>query len=79
MAPDREHRIRERAHALWEQEGRPEGRHEDHWHQASREVGDDEGPGRRPATDGRSPSITDAPEPVGDSLEEIAKGEHQGP
>jgi len=26
--------IRERAYALWEQDGRPEGRHEDHWHRA---------------------------------------------
>ncbi|EYD78083.1 Acyl-CoA dehydrogenase [Rubellimicrobium mesophilum DSM 19309] len=41
MADDREERIRERAYRLWEQEGRPHGRHEDHWHQASQEVGDE--------------------------------------
>ncbi len=41
MADDREHRIRERAYRLWEQEGRPEGRHEHHWTQASQEVGDE--------------------------------------
>lgn len=39
---------RERAYALWEQEGRPEGRHLDHWQQAgSLELGSDpwiEGP-----------------------------------
>ncbi|SFH36985.1 Protein of unknown function [Palleronia marisminoris] len=29
-----EQAVRERAHALWEQEGRPEGRAEDHWHRA---------------------------------------------
>ncbi|MBS7707266.1 DUF2934 domain-containing protein [Chelatococcus asaccharovorans] len=28
---EREHRIRERAHRLWEEEGRPEGRAERHW------------------------------------------------
>lgn len=26
--------VRERAHALWEEEGRPEGRADDHWHRA---------------------------------------------
>lgn len=34
---DAERRIiaqRERAYALWEQDGRPEGRHLDHWQQA---------------------------------------------
>jgi len=36
--PDREERIRERAHQLWEQEGRPDGRHADHWERAAREV-----------------------------------------
>lgn len=38
---DREHRIRERAYRIWEEEGRPEGRHERHWHQASQEAGDE--------------------------------------
>ena len=41
MTQDREHRIRERAHAIWEREGRPHGRHADHWHQASQEIGDE--------------------------------------
>lgn len=41
MTQDREHRIRERAHAIWERVGRPHGRHEDHWHQASQEIGDE--------------------------------------
>jgi len=41
MADERERRIRERAYQLWEQDGRPHGRHDNHWHQASQEVGDD--------------------------------------
>jgi hypothetical protein len=41
MADDREHRIRERAYRIWEEEGRPEGRHEHHWSQAGQEVGDE--------------------------------------
>jgi len=35
---DREMRVRERAHQLWEQEGRPDGRESDHWERASREI-----------------------------------------
>ena len=32
--------IRERAYALWEQEGRPAGREHQHWFQAACEVGE---------------------------------------
>ena len=38
MAMDILWRIRERAYQLWEQEGRPEGRHLDHWLQAEHEL-----------------------------------------
>ena len=34
-----EGRIRERAHAIWEAEGRPEGREQEHWQRACRELG----------------------------------------
>ncbi|GLH77313.1 hypothetical protein SSBR45G_22210 [Bradyrhizobium sp. SSBR45G] len=37
---DQADRIRERAHALWEQAGRPEGRQDEFWHQAEREIGE---------------------------------------
>ena len=30
--------VRERAHALWEAEGRPEGRQEEHWYRAVHEL-----------------------------------------
>ena len=52
MVDEREDRIRERAYRLWEGEGRPHGRHEDHWRQASQEVGD-ELYGQQGATDGQ--------------------------
>ena len=39
---EREQRIRKRAHALWEREGRPEGRNEEHWAQACREIDTEE-------------------------------------
>jgi Protein of unknown function (DUF2934) len=38
MNGKRDDRIRSRAYGIWEREGRPQGRHEHHWHQASREV-----------------------------------------
>ena len=34
----REQRIRERAYALWEADGRREGAHEEHWHRARQEI-----------------------------------------
>lgn len=36
-----EERIRQRAHAIWEREGRPAGRHEEHWAQARREIAEE--------------------------------------
>jgi hypothetical protein len=61
----RQQRIRERAYALWEAEGRQEGTHEDHWHRARQEVDDQERSGSLddqladtfPASD--PPSISD--------------------
>ena len=34
MTTELENRIRERAHALWEREGRPTNQNERHWQQA---------------------------------------------
>ena len=36
--PD-EDKFRERAYAIWEEDGRPEGRQEEHWYRASTELG----------------------------------------
>ncbi len=55
--PD-EDRIRRRAHGVWEREGRPEGRHEEHWGQARREVEAEEG-GSSPGPTGSDASPTD--------------------
>ena len=35
----KEEAIRERAYLIWEEEGRPEGRHLDHWLRAEAEIG----------------------------------------
>jgi hypothetical protein len=39
----REERIRRRALEIWREQGRPEGRAREHWEQAEREVGGDDG------------------------------------
>jgi hypothetical protein len=36
--PAREQAIRERAYAIWEEEGRPDGRDLDHWRRAEQEI-----------------------------------------
>ena len=41
MSDDRERKVRERAYALWESEGRPSGRHDEHWYRAGNEVDTD--------------------------------------
>jgi hypothetical protein len=38
-----EDRIRERAHQLWELAGRPEGRQDEFWREAERELAKDPG------------------------------------
>ena len=38
MADDREERIRQRAYDLWQREGAPEGRDQDHWHEAAAQI-----------------------------------------
>jgi hypothetical protein len=38
IAEDAERRMRERAYFLWEQEGRPEGRADEHWYAAQWEL-----------------------------------------
>ena len=79
MPEDREHLIRARAHALWEQEGRPEGRHHDHWQRASQERGNGSHQQQGGPSDSDEPALEGHEQPIGESLEEIAKGEHQGP
>ena len=38
MSQDYEDRIRQRAHSIWENEGRPDGRHWEHWQRAREEL-----------------------------------------
>ncbi len=38
MTNDQEDRVRQRAHEIWEREGHPQGRHDEHWRQALEEL-----------------------------------------
>jgi hypothetical protein len=38
MAITKDEQIRQRAYQIWEEEGRPEGRHLEHWQRASDEI-----------------------------------------
>ena len=42
MDEELQRRIRERAHQLWEHDGRPEGRADEHWERARAELAADE-------------------------------------
>lgn len=35
-------RIKQRAYEIWESEGRPEGEHDRHWHQAVRQIDEED-------------------------------------
>jgi hypothetical protein len=37
MAENRDERVRKRAYEIWEKEGRPHGRHDEHWRRAAEE------------------------------------------
>jgi hypothetical protein len=43
MSDNREHRIRARAHAIWESQGQPHGADREHWDQAAKEIDAEEG------------------------------------
>ena len=38
MDGDRDEMLKRRAYAIWEREGRPDGRHEEHWRRAHEEM-----------------------------------------
>lgn len=64
---DTEQRIREQAHRLWEEEGRPHGREIDHWEQARFLVQSEANPEARqqpnPDVENRADGSTSPPPP----------------
>ena len=51
MSTDRFQKIQQRAYEIWEREGRPEGRKDLHWDQASEEIEREEAEAQRSAAD----------------------------
>ena len=43
MDSDKDEKIRRRAYEIWQREGSPEGRSDEHWSQAARELEDEDG------------------------------------
>jgi len=58
---EREERIRERAHNLWEQAGRPEGTEKEHWDRALSELDGEAQTGPASTQDGNGARNTAAP------------------
>ncbi|HSI41894.1 MAG TPA: DUF2934 domain-containing protein [Xanthobacteraceae bacterium] len=63
---EREQRIRERAHQLWEEEGRPDGRHEHHWLRAAHIVATEEADGEARHAADVAPGSVEREVPVAD-------------
>ena len=67
MTDDRQHRIRQRAHEIWESHGRPHGADRDHWDQAIREIdAEDAAAKKKPAraTAAAKPKVAPAKAPA---------------
>jgi hypothetical protein len=64
----REDRIRAKAHELWVEAGRPEGRHDEHWMKAARLIDADQ---HKEKPIQRGPGIDIAPATEGNSLGDI--------
>lgn len=56
---DRKHEQRETAYRIWEDEGRPEGQHEDHWRRAE---------DQHEATEQEAAEVTDANQHASDEF-----------
>lgn len=59
---DREDRIRQRTHELWEQEGRPDGRAHDHWERAAQDLDREDAAIQREGVASETPGVRSGPE-----------------
>jgi hypothetical protein len=67
---DREERIRQRAHQIWEQEGRPEGEAQRHWDRAAEDLDREDTEIQREGITGEKPGVR----PTGDAEHARDKG-----
>lgn len=86
MADDRDDLIRSRAYEIWEAEGSPNGRHDQHWAQASQEIGEAQqeggvGPSAESAEEDALPAVDEAAAPSvhASDLDEAAEAEAASP
>jgi len=56
MDSDKERRIRERAYDIWLREGRPHGRHAEHWETAKAEIAAEERGREKAAAEAKKPA-----------------------
>jgi len=61
MQSERDARIRERAYHIWVEEGRIDGRQEEHWHRAEREIAEEE---TRPGPESAAHGTAEAADPA---------------
>ena len=72
--PEREKRIRQRAHQLWDADGRPQGRDQEYRHQAEFLIGIEDNPGA-----GQLPNPVNQHEPIpGVTVEEAQIQQNYG-
>jgi hypothetical protein len=75
MDHDRDQRIRARAHAIWEREGRPDGRETEHWQLALEEIErEDSGSGPRALSEPSEPEFIGTGLTTEDGMSGIAGG-----
>jgi hypothetical protein len=67
MEQDREAQVRQRAHAIWLEEGMPEGQSDQHWSRAEAEFGRDEASATVTPASAAGDSDTPAAPSVGDA------------
>ena len=80
MAEDLERRIRQRAHEIWEREGRPEGRAQDHWTLAREAIAieDNQSSTLKPNPNHGPQDTAEHTEPVEPALSIVNQGEMPG-
>jgi hypothetical protein len=75
MSDERHDAVSRRAYELWQREGGEHGRHEDHWHRATRELTEEsvDVPVNVTAPDGTTMPVATAVEEVGEEQQAPAK------
>lgn len=70
MSGDRTQRVKERAHRIWEEAGRPHGTDAEHWAQAEREI-EAEDAAEEPAPAAAKPKAKRQPKPKTDEAGDL--------